>query len=70
MYTKNYSGSKCPKCDSTFFENVSETPKDSNHKLQFVRCSSCKTVVGVLDSHNISTLILGLAEKLNVPLDK
>lgn len=66
----NYSHSKCPNCQRTSFETVEETPKDSNFKLMFIRCDSCKTVVGVIDYFNIGNLIHKLADKLNVNLDR
>ena len=61
--------SQCPKCSSTVFETVIETPKNSNFKLLFVRCEKCRTVVGVLDYYNIGKLIQSFAKKLNVDLD-
>jgi phage FluMu protein Com len=64
----NYSNSKCPKCERTAFETVHETPKDSNYVLQFIRCSSCKTVVGVLEYLNIGATIAELAKKLGKPI--
>lgn len=64
-----YSDSKCPHCQKTGFEVKEETPKDSNFKLMFVRCQSCKTVVSVLDYYNIGKLLHKLAEKLNIRLD-
>lgn len=62
--------SKCPNpnCNSTNFETVIETPKDSRFKLQFVRCSGCKTVVGTMDYYNIGSLVYRLAEKLRIKL--
>jgi hypothetical protein len=45
--------SKCPKCESTIFEMIENTPHHSNYKLQFIQCSSCKTVIGVMDFYNI-----------------
>lgn len=56
--------SKCPKCERTSFESVIETPNNSNYKLQFIRCSSCKTVVGVLEYYNIGALLHNLARKM------
>jgi hypothetical protein len=61
--------SKCPKCEKTSFEVALEEPRNSNFKIQFVRCSSCKTVVGVLEFYNSGALIRKLAEKLKVNLD-
>lgn len=60
--------SQCPKCNSTSFETVIETPKRSNFKLLFIRCEKCGTVVGVLDYYNIGALIHDFAQKLNVKL--
>ena len=60
--------SKCPSCTSTSFETAIETPKNSNFKLLFIRCSSCGTVVGVLDYYNIGALLEKLADKLGVDL--
>lgn len=60
--------SKCPSCTSSSFETNIETPKDSAFKLLFVRCSSCGTVVGVLDYYNIGSLLEKLGRKLGVNL--
>lgn len=68
MSLRNYSGSKCPSCQSSNFEIEEETPELSSFKLMFVRCKSCKTVVGVLEFSNTSYLIQKLAEKLNITL--
>lgn len=65
----SFSTSKCPSCQKSGFEVVTEEPKDSNFKLMFVRCQWCKTVVGVLDYYNIGTLIKRFAKKLNINLD-
>lgn len=61
--------SKCPNCTSTSFEVALETPKHSNFKLQFIRCSSCGTVVGVLEYYNIGMLLHKLAKKIGFNLD-
>ena len=58
-----YSSSKCPHCQKSGFEVATESPKDSNYKLMFVRCQWCKTVVGVLDHYNIGNLVLKLAKR-------
>lgn len=62
--------SRCPKCETTEFEVVNETPVNSNYELIFVRCTQCQTVVGVIDYYNVGTLIKKLAQKLKVDLDK
>lgn len=61
-------GSKCPKCEWTNFECVIETPASSNYKLTFVRCSKCKTVVGVLDYTNIGSALSKIGDKLGVKI--
>jgi len=63
-----YSDSKCPHCQKSGFEVKEESPKNSNFKLMFVRCQSCKTVVSVLEYYNAGHLIHILAEKLNIKL--
>ena len=62
--------SKCPNCTNTEFEVVNETPVNSNYELIFVRCNSCKTVVGVIDFYNVGALVKKLASKLKIDLDK
>lgn len=66
MLKNNYSGSKCPKCEKTTFEVVQETPIDSKYNLMFIRCSSCKTVISVLESHNINSTLYKIAKKLGI----
>lgn len=61
--------SKCPSCSNTDFEAVNETPLNSEFELIFVRCTVCRSVVGVLDYYNMGTLLKKLARKLNVDLD-
>ena len=59
--------SKCTKCDNTNFEVKIVDPAESNFKFNFVQCTSCGGVVGVLDYWNIGELIHQLAEQLKVP---
>jgi uncharacterized Zn finger protein len=59
--------SKCPKCDGISFELVNANIARAGHPLRFVRCASCGVVVGVVDSYNISALIIELARRLNIP---
>ena len=67
--SENYSGTKCPSCQSTRFENISDTPSKSSVRIMFVRCSSCKTAVGVMEYSDIESLIKTLGRKLGVNLD-
>ena len=69
MFRTNYSGSKCPNCKISSFEVVEETPNNSQFKFNFIRCTSCKTVVGVLEFFNNGELIRRLAKQLNINLD-
>lgn len=68
--------SSCPKCDSHIFQLQEHAPAGSNYKLMFVQCSSCGTVVGVMDYLNIGALmeqqneaIRKIAKALNVSVD-
>jgi len=60
--------SKCPRCQNTSFEIVTETPKGSAFKMLFTRCASCQTVVGVNEYYNTGALLETLAKKLNIDL--
>ncbi len=60
--------STCVKCNSTSFEIREVTPQDSNFRYNFIQCTKCGGVVGVVDFYNIGSLIHGLADKLNVDL--
>lgn len=64
----NYSNSKCPTCQNNLFELAEDAPAGSKFKIQFIRCSSCKTVVGTMDYLHTPTLIKDLAKKLGVTL--
>ena len=64
----NYSNSKCPKCENTSFEEVTESPLKSKIMINFIRCTSCKTVIGVRECESSAELIKSLAVKLNIKL--
>lgn len=66
MIKTNYSSSRCPKCEHTSFEVVQETPYQSSYILQFTRCSSCKSVVGVTEYFNIGALVKKIMDKLGI----
>lgn len=65
----SFSSSKCPHCQKSAFETAIEEPTGSNFKVIFIRCQSCKTVLGVLDFYNAGVLVKKLAQKLNINLD-
>lgn len=64
----NYSNSKCPKCENMSFEEVRESPLKSLIMVNFIRCISCKTVIGVRECESSAELIKSLAKKLNIKL--
>jgi hypothetical protein len=66
MFRNNYSNSKCPKCEKTFFEVVEDTPLNSNWKMFYVRCNSCKTVIGITEYFNLGSLIKKIMNKLGI----
>lgn len=61
--------SKCPKCESPRFElkeagNIS----GSNLKMYFIQCSSCGSVVGVVDYYDTASLLEKIAKKMGFKL--
>ena len=56
--------STCIKCGNHIFELVEREPINAAFRLNFVQCSSCGGVVGVLDHFNIAQLISEFAKKL------
>lgn len=62
------SNSKCPSCSKSSFETSSETVDNYNFKITFIRCSHCKTVIGVLEHLNIGNLMVKIANHLKIPL--
>jgi hypothetical protein len=63
------STTKCPKCQSVGFESYSENVTGAKYYITFIRCSSCKTAVGVMEPEHISSMIRDLAVKLGRPLN-
>ena len=64
----NYSGTKCPKCENTSFEEVMDSPLKSLIMLNFIRCASCKTAIGIREPESSAILIKELAKKINITL--
>ncbi len=62
--------STCTKCDNTSFEVKEVEPRNSNFILNFVQCTNCGGVIGVIDFDNIGTIIHQLDKKLNVHLNQ
>jgi|GEM_PF-541405 RNase P subunit RPR2 len=64
MYTYP-KASTCSKCGNCLFEVTEQKPNNSNYKLLFVQCSSCGSVVGVMDYYNIGARTFELEKKLD-----
>ena len=62
--------STCVKCGNGKFEMVEHSPAGSRFKLNFIQCSSCGGVVGVMDFHNIGDRLTELGKKLGVTLSQ
>ncbi len=60
---------KCIKCENTSFEMVTEVVANSKQKVNFIRCTHCKSALGVLDYYDSVYFIRKLAEKLRVNID-
>ena len=63
------STTKCPKCQSVGFESYAESVAGAKYYITFIRCSTCKTAVGVMETENISAMLRDLAVKLGKPLN-
>jgi uncharacterized C2H2 Zn-finger protein len=62
--------SKCPKCDNHFFEMKEAEPTNSAYKVNFLQCSRCGAVVGVMDYFSVGTLIRKLIKALGFDPDR
>ena len=62
----NYSGTKCPHCQKTKFETVTDTPNASSYKYTYLRCADCKTFLAAFDFLPIGDLIGKLAAKQGI----
>lgn len=56
--------SRCPKCTSSSFEVEIESPENSKFKYSFIRCASCKTVVGVSEAYYNSDILIKLCKAI------
>jgi hypothetical protein len=52
--------SKSIACNSTFFEVVTKEPRGSNYKVNFIQCSACGAVVGVMEYLNAGQVLTNL----------
>jgi transposase-like protein len=61
----NYSGTKCPECESKHFEFVEDAPASSKWKFQYLRCSSCKTFLGLVPSRHTNAIVDDIKEDVD-----
>jgi hypothetical protein len=61
---------KCSSCGAfNNLEAVDIQPKGYNYPLVSIQCATCGSIVGVMESHNITQLIYTLAKKLKLDLN-
>jgi hypothetical protein len=49
--------SSCTTCDGTAFEAVEFTPQGIDRALLAIRCADCGGVVGVVEKHDVASMI-------------
>lgn len=59
--------STCIKCGNGRFELKEQEPERSNYKYQFVQCTNCGGVVGVVEYLNNGALLNQIKERLGIP---
>lgn len=66
------SSTKCnnPSCENSFFEISNESIVGAHIFIHFVRCTSCKTVIGLLDTNNIMDKLEIIDNKLDELLNQ
>jgi hypothetical protein len=47
----------CTKCDGTRLEAVEVTPEGADRAMLAIRCADCGGVVGVVEKHDIASMI-------------
>jgi hypothetical protein len=62
----NYSGTKCPKCESKNFELAEDAPNSSRFKFYYLRCSSCKTFLALVPYYDTNSKIDKLLKHFNL----
>lgn len=70
MIMTNYSGTKCPKCENTFFEEVTDLPSKSLIAINFIRCISCKTAISIREPESSAIMLKTIATALNIDLKR
>jgi hypothetical protein len=68
--------SRCANCEGSLFEMIQNSPTKSAYKMNFIQCSKCGAVVGVVDYFNVGAMLhkqgealKAIATKLGVPVD-
>jgi hypothetical protein len=62
------SGTKCPKCENTTFEMVSDYPKNSKHKMYYIRCCSCRTFLHATDYYDVNRTLNEIKKHLGMSI--
>jgi uncharacterized OB-fold protein len=62
--------STCARCNSTRFEMKEFTPDEATHKVMFVQCAVCGTVVGVTDVYAVGSMVNQTKSTLRTIADK
>jgi hypothetical protein len=56
--------SKCAACKGSYFEVVTKEPRGANYKINFVQCTGCGAVVGVMEFFNAGKLLSNLSKEV------
>lgn len=59
--------STCVKCGGHSFELKEQEPARSNFKYNFIQCSGCGGVAGVVEVHYNTVLLQKIMDKLGIP---
>ncbi len=57
--------SKCPKCDSTSFEQKDAKIAGAKFQYRFIQCAACGAVVGLIDNMHVPSLLTQILAKVN-----
>lgn len=67
MNIENSSGTKCPKCENKQFELIEDYPTNSEYKMFYMRCSSCKTFLQALPYEDTNDMLDRIIKFLKIP---
>ncbi len=58
----------CPKCSNHLFQATQISVSGARFKYTVVNCTSCGTIVGMMDFYNIGNMLLQMGEKFGIDL--